>query len=231
MHPIEVLCIVASDERDQKPSFETHASLIEHQTIMMLKLIGKYPLEDAGQPSRFINISGSYDAIDWTEDPCTWDGVMCKDGIVDRIGWGERRIGQSTFDLQWLPNLTDFGGYNGRALTPLVTRLLPRTLILLIVKNCRLSGTLELRTLPPNLDVLDLQQNLLTGTVHLISLPETIFKIDLEHNQFSSLVVQNSALPEELVTFRMSYRKEKIRVSLLDGRRLDPRIHISHSFV
>uniref|UniRef100_A0A7S4KHV5 Uncharacterized protein n=1 Tax=Paramoeba aestuarina TaxID=180227 RepID=A0A7S4KHV5_9EUKA len=103
------------------------------------------------------------------------------------------------------------------------TRCFPRRAVDVALVACKLTGTIDMTCLPVNLMVLILRQNRLYGTILLKHLPPTLETVDLQGNPIDRVIVSNDSLPMGLKQINfLSHGKIVIEES--DHRPVDDRV-------
>ncbi|KNH08197.1 vacuolar iron family transporter [Perkinsela sp. CCAP 1560/4] len=157
-----------------------------------------------------------------SDDPCTWLGVNCQNGLIDVISREHPYKQIRKFDPKWLPptlgmvNLsTQQSGHTFE------TQFLPKRIKFVSMVECWfLPVELDLTVLPQSLYMLELSRNSFYGTVHLTSVPPELRKLLLDFNSFDLLVVCNGALPGiiQKYSIRFQHNNHGMKVICLDEK-------------
>ena len=157
---------------------------------------------------------------------CGWKGIWCVNKIINMIRWkGSKQKFQCR--IKWLPaTLQDIRLHDMRISETFDTRFLPRKTLFCKMYMCMLSGNVNMRTLPLDIEELYLRANNLEGTVDLTRLPERLRKADLCLNSFKKVIVSNESLPKNLIHIYFNQPGQKIRATVIEGKKADARIHL-----
>ena len=160
-------------------------------------------------------------------DVCRWRGITCTDGKATSLS-----LTQNTYsiclDIHWLPpTLTSVTTQSIAIISRLYTSRLPRSLTRCVIRYGDLHGSLDLRTLPAKMEVLDLRRNALGKILYVGHMPETMKRIFLAYNLFTKVVVCNVSLPRNLEEIQVMNALKKVKLSCVDDKRVDSRVHTS----
>ncbi|KNH04131.1 leucine-rich repeat protein [Perkinsela sp. CCAP 1560/4] len=167
---------------------------LPHQSLMELLIV---EIPDSSKVYEGDKMTG--------DDCCTWKGVFCKDGMVQRISWGFQFSPASVqINLCYVPaSVTELTMHANYFCGKLEINALPRELRQLNLSINQFHGSISLVELPPNIMVVSIRKNDLSGSIDLRVLPPTMQSLSLEHNKLSG-TIDLSNLPEGLLVLSLS---------------------------
>ena len=135
--------------------------------------------------ARFIEDASKKDSSWSTSVPaCKWKGVVCVEGIVSTMDWGDRKM---EGELNW-----DY---------------IPSSLTYLRLAFNELSGDIPFNGIPRQMTVLNVTANRFSGPLLLKDLPDTMKNLFLSYNRFSG-IVDPSEFPKSLWLLYVSDNKD-----------------------
>ena len=136
-------------------------------------------------------------------DACTWQGITCKDNVVEMIHVDQSGKPLKLIDMDWIPPtvqfvcLKDIAAVNGW-----VTQRLPRALrflsmnrIYTVQRDGATARSVDLRTLPRGMEELFVRSGDLHGALCIANLPQTMRTILIRHERISEVQVDAAGLP------------------------------------
>ena len=168
--------------------------------------------------------------IDRYEDAavhCTWNGVQCTDGRVEKISLigKERRL--QFINPSFLPASLKHVHVDGQHSMRLITRHLPPHLEDFVMMHCNMLGSVAFRALPRQLHIFNAMDNRLRGTLMLTEAPPQLRQCSLQQNFFSMLIIDNAAFCEDACFDFREQSANGMEVLLMPGSAKPRTMHLS----
>ena len=145
-----------------------------------------------------------------------WERIVC-------VGWAVDGVWISDIDpgkllLPFVPSLVKtLGISNCNQKYPVDTRLLPREVRYVEMRNNKIYGSLNLATLPQNLEWFSAPHNRISGMIALTMLPPKFERLDLSYNQITQDTVYYGSLPET-VSYITLVKNKILHIDTTDER-------------
>ena len=140
------------------------------------------------------------------DDACTWQGIVCTDGVVTVIDWHLYDIElPGSIDFQMLPRgLIDLSISGEEQVGEIDLTNLPSKVESFIVQYCKFTGSLDFGHLPRSFKELLVKNNRVTGIGDIVDLPPGMTYFEVNEPNIAPRKIRIGGLPAGDLTIDVS---------------------------